>query len=358
MSEEKTEEPTEKRLRDARERGEVTKSTDLTGAIILACVVFTMILSQGFLENSVRAIMKELFLFFPTEHSLSDLATATHSIVVIGLQVIFLFAACSCAAGVLALLPQVGFGFTLTPIIPKMDALNPASGLQRMFSIRSLTDFVRTLIKAMLIIIVMWKTVEYLLPLIGSAIEHPLISIIQVSWSAILKLFLIATILFFIIGIVDYKFQVWMFMRQHRMSHTEVKQEYKESEGDPHVKGARKELAREIAFSPSLKQAIKTSNVLVTNPTHYAIALHYDRKERRPPNISAKGRDMQALEMRALAEAMGIPIVTNPKVARALFTIPLRQNIPQEYFATVSAILIWVENIGKSKEENAEGLND
>ncbi len=354
MSEEKTEEPTDKRLRDARERGEVTKSTDLTGAIVLACVIGTIILSQSFLENSFRAIMNALFLFVPTAHTFSDLSTASNYIGAIGLQVIFLFAACSCAAGILALLPQVGFGFTLTPIIPKMDALNPASGLQRMFSMRALTDFLRTLIKAAIIIVVMWKTIEHLLPLIGSAIEHPLDAIIQVAWAALLKLFIIATVLFFIIGAIDYKFQVWMFMRQHRMSHTEIKQEYKESEGDPHVKGARKELARELAFSPSLKQAIKTANVVVTNPTHYAIALQYNRKERSAPRIIAKGRDRHALEMRQLAESTGVPIVTNQKVARALFTVPLQKNVPQEYFAIVAGILLWVENIGKSKEENVE----
>ncbi len=357
MSEEKTEEPTEKRLRDARERGEVTKSTDLTGSVVLISTVCILIIMQGFLENGFRTIMKSLFLFIPTAHSFTDLATALQSILVTTLHIIFLFAASSCAAGILALLPQVGFGFTLTPVTPKPDAINPANGIKNIFSIRALTDFLRTIIKAIIISVVMWKTIEYLLPLIGSAMQHPLEAIIQVSWAALIRLFLIACAVFFLIGAVDFKFQVWMFMRQHRMSHTEIKQEYKESEGDPHVKGARKELAREIAFSPSLKQAIKKSNVLVANPTHYAIVLRYRRNERRPPHIVAKGRDQNAIELRTIAASMGIPIVTNPKVARALFTVPVNKNIPEEYFSTVAAILLWVENIGGSKEDNAGELN-
>ncbi len=358
MSEEKTEEPTEKRLRDARERGEVSKSVDLTSAIVLISIVGVLFVGQQFLETNFREIAHILFSFFSSERAFNDLTIATYSLGLIGLRVIFLFAGCACLAGIVSLLPQVGFGFTLTPVLPKMDAINPANGLKRIFSIKSLSDLIRTIIKAALIGVVMWKTIESLLPLIGSAIYHPLPSIIQVAWSLLLKLFVIAAALFFLIGIVDYKFQSWVFIRQHRMSHNEIKQEYKESEGDPHVKSARKELAREIAFSPSLKEAIKTANVVVTNPTHYAVALRYRRKERRPPYVVAKGRDGAAADLRLLAKSLGIPIVANPPVARALFTIPVRKNVPESLFSIIAAILRWVEEVGEYQAQQREGLHD
>ncbi len=352
MSEEKNQAPTEKRLRDAREKGEVAKSLDLTGAVSLFGTVILMLIAQSLLQNHFITLVRTVLDFVPGKHEPVELLNVIQKIGLIAFMLMFLFAAVSCFSAIAALLPQVGFTATMTPVTPNFDACNPATGFQRIFSIKSLAELVRSLIKTALIGIVMTKTIMLLLPMVTQAMAQPFIVILQVSWSVLIKLLLIATVLFCLIGVADYAFQRWLFMRQHRMSETEIKQEYKEMEGDPHIKSERKKLAREIAFSPSLKKAIASASVMVTNPTHYAVAIRYDEKEERLPYVVAKGCDKTAAKMRRIARKAGVPIVANPKVTRTLYPIREQEAIPAELFEIVAVILTWISEVGIKSRAN------
>ncbi len=354
MSEEKNKEPTEKRLQDAREKGEVAKSLDLTGAVCLFGSVILILVTQNLLQNHFVSIVRALFDFVPGQHELIDLINVVQKMGVAALTIICMFAAISLLSAIAALFPQVGFAVSTTPITPNLDVCNPASGFKRIFSVKSLGELIRSLIKTVLIGIVMYKTITLVLPLVTQAMSQPLLVILQVSWSVLIKVLLIATVMFCLIGLIDYSFQKWIFMRQHRMSETEIKQEYKEMEGDPHIKSERKKLAREIAFSPSLKKAIATANVMVVNPEHYAVAIRYVAEENRLPHVVAKGCNKTAAKMRRIARQTGVPIVANPKVARSLYPVPEQKGIPPELFEIVAVILTWVEEVGiKRTDEHA-----
>lgn len=352
MSEEKNQAPTEKRLRDAREKGEVAKSIDLTGAVSLFGTVILILVTQNLLQNHFINLVRTVLDFVPGKHEPADLLNVIQKIGFTSFTLMFLFAAVSCFSAIAALLPQVGFTATTTPVTPNLNACNPATGFQRIFSLKSLAELIRSIIKTILIGIVMAKTIILLLPVVTQAMSQPLIVILQVSWSVLIKLLLIATVLFCLIGVVDYAFQKWLFIRQHRMSETEIKQEHKEMEGDPHIKSERKKLAREIAFSPSLKKAIASASVMVTNPTHYAVAIRYDEKEERLPYVVAKGCDKTAAKMRRIARKAGVPIVANPKVTRALYPIREQEAIPAELFEIVATILTWINEIGIKRRTN------
>ena len=168
--------------------------------------------------------------------------------------------------------------------------------------------------------------------------------IVDIAWRAILKLMGATTIVFLILGPVDYALQVWMFKRDQRMSKDEVKREYKESEGDPELKGKRKQLAREMANSAPQKR-VPNSNVVVNNPTHYSVALKYEPGVTPLPIVVAKGHDAQALVIRELAAQHKVPMVTNPPLARALYKLPLDEPIPEELFDAVAAVLRWVRTV-------------
>lgn len=349
MSEEKTEEPTEKRLRDSREEGEVAHSADLVGAVVLCASFGVLAGMRGPFARGLQSLVHDSLAFLDTDRSMPALTSALLTIGIDTLQLVLPFALVAVAAAVLASLPQVGFTISFHPVTPNLEAVSPDKGFKRIFSLKSCVDLGRTLLKAVVIGITLYKAIELLLPLVVNAIGQPLGTITEVSWSALMRVVGIAVGIFALIGFADFQFQRWNFMREHRMSKDEIKRENKESEGDPHIKQKRKKLAKEIAFSSDGGKAVKKANVLVVNPTHYAVAIRYVPAENPLPIVIAKGTDELAARLRRMAHEAGIPIVGNPPVARALFKTELYRPIPEPLFEAVAAILRWVDDIGARK---------
>jgi type III secretion protein U len=173
-------------------------------------------------------------------------------------------------------------------------------------------------------------------------------------WTTVLRLLDVAAIVYLVIGAADYGIQKWQFLRQNKMTKDEVKRESKDREGDPRLKSERRKLAREFATTaPSL--SMSRANMLVVNPTHYAVAVRYEPRETPLPIVIARGVDEQAATLRRIALSLSVPIVANPPVARALYKVPLYQPIPADLLEIVAAILRWVDSVGakRSSEENA-----
>ncbi|CAN7379171.1 type III secretion system export apparatus subunit SctU [Trinickia sp. LjRoot230] len=349
MSDEKTEEPTDKRLRDSREEGEVAQSVDLVGAVVLCASFGVLAGMRGPLVQALQSLVRDSLAFLDTDRSMASLTSALLTLGFDALRVVAPFALVAVVAAILASLPQVGFTISFEPVAPKLDAISPDKGFKRIFSLKSCFDLGRTIVKAIIIGITLYKAVVLLLPLVVNAIGQPLDTITQVSWTALIRVVGIAVGIFLLIGFADFQFQRWNFIREHRMSKDEVKREHKESEGDPHIKQKRKKLAKEIAFSSDGGKAVKKANVLVVNPTHYAVAIRYVPAENPLPVVIAKGTDELAARLRRMAHEAGIPIVGNPPVARALFKTELYQPIPEPLFEAVAAILRWVDDIGARK---------
>jgi len=265
------------------------------------------------------------------------LAEATHY-VFIGLLVVAVVSAIASQAG----LGSLSFNTKLWA--PKGNRINPASGLKRIFSVRSLIDLLKAVLKALLIGAVLYRTGMLLVPLMLGAAYQPVDGLAAVAWGVLCKVFGVSGVLYAIIGVADYGVQYWLFIRDHKMSKDEVKREHKDSEGDPHIKQERRKIGREIA-NAAPNEPVANANVVVVNPTHYAVALRYDPDEAGLPRVIAKGVDDDARVIREQAMQYGVPIVGNPPLARALFLVAVNDAVPEPLFDSVAAVLAWVENM-------------
>lgn len=353
MSDDKTEEPSEQKLRKAREKGEVAKSTDVVEVACLGAMLVVLQAGQHYLVDSLRGVVKSSIDFLSGPRSMDDLYVtladmAGHAVgMVCGVAAVGLFAA------ILALAPQTGLQFSFEAVNPKFDAVNPASGFQKIFSANSLLDLAKMTVKGVLVVAVMREAIISVMPVVASALEQPLAQLIQVLWSVVMKVLGTALGVFIVIAAVDYKLQAMMFLKKHKMSKDEVKREHKESDGNQEVKGERKKLAHKLA-NEGPKGGLKRANVVVVNPVHYAVALRYDPSEFPLPVVIAKGLDEQALLLRRQAADLGISIVANPPVARLLYKVAENQPIPEELFEVVAAILRWVSGLSGAKASITE----
>ncbi|ACA95053.1 flagellar type III secretion system protein FlhB [Burkholderia cenocepacia] len=348
MSDEKTEQPTRRKLKEARKKGTVAKSVDLVAAVLVlvSLALFTFAwhpLLDALHQNISRAID-----FCGSERSMHTLWSVLMHELANGAIACCAISVAAALAAALSIGAQVGLQVSFDPVMPKMDRLSPAAGLKQIFSKRALIDLLKMSVKAVVIAAALWHVIVSLFPLITSAMAEPLAALSQILWHALLKLLFAAAVLFLVVGVVDWKIQHWLMMRAQRMSKDEVKRELKEREGEPKLKHERRKRAKELVNGggESLSGAVGRANVVVVNPTHYAVALRYVRGETPLPVVLAKGIDDAAREIRALATQRGVPIVANPPVARALYEVAEHRPIPSELFEVVAAILRWVEAVG------------
>jgi type III secretion protein U len=349
MSDEKTEEPTQKKLDEARDKGQNPKSQDVNAAAQLMLSTVMLVLSSLIAGPHLQKLFDIVNRRAWTATTDDEVLALMFSMLV---ECVFMSAPYLLAAalvGAIAGVAQTGIIISFEPLMPNFDKLNPAEGIKKLFSMRSIIDFIKMLIKAVLFGAVLYLTITSLLPmLIGTSLQDPML-VAAVAWHSIIKLMGAATIIFIVIGPVDFGIQKWMFIRDQRMTKDEIKREHKESEGDPELKGKRKQLAKEMVMGPPPQKTVPGASVVVTNPTHYAVALRYDA-EMPLPVVVAKGVDETAATIRALAEMHKVPMVSNPPLARALFKVDLEAPVPEALFEAVAAVLRWVGMIGVLSE--------
>ncbi|MFM0099823.1 type III secretion system export apparatus subunit SctU [Paraburkholderia nemoris] len=344
MADEKTEEPTDKKLRDARRDGETVKSPDLSFAVLLIAASLGFAVAGPAMGEHLRAMVHIALDVREVNRPTYDLRGALVGIATQAALLLFVPVGAAVVTAIGAVAAQVGFQVSLKPLEPKFSAINPGSGLKRMFSMRAMVDLAKMLVKAAIIGAALWKTLLALAPLIVGVAYEPVPDLIQISWSALCRLFAVGGVLYLVLGVADYAVQHWLFIRDHRMSKDDIKRENKDSEGDPHLKGKRKQVAREIVESnPETKVA--GAQAVIVNPTHYAVAVRYMPDEYELPRVVAKGVDADAFEIRQMAMRHGVPIVGNPPLARALYLVPLDDAIPESCFKAVAAVLAWVEDL-------------
>ncbi|VWD53048.1 type III secretion system protein HrcU [Burkholderia lata] len=353
MSGEKTELPTPKRLRDARKDGQTSKSVDVSDALAMSCVAALLWFAGHRFGDMVRGIVAVALDFSQSDAEPDALTDSLYKIGMHALSVVVPCILASALAATVTSFAQVGVVIAMKPVMPKLDNVNPAAGLKRVFSLRTVIELIKAIVKALLVGGVMWYTLSGLFPLIVGSLHQPLTGLSTMFWTLSLKLIVIACLVFVIVGAVDLKLQKIMFIRQMRMSKDDIKREYKQQEGDPLIKGERLRLARELATSaPEKKRAVGLANVVLVNPTHFAVAVRYAPHEHPLPRVIEKGTDDAAALIRRYAEETGTPVVGNPPVARALYKIDLGGPIPMELHETVAAILRWVDALGARGERD------
>ncbi|UVE69360.1 type III secretion system export apparatus subunit SctU [Burkholderia pyrrocinia] len=352
MSDDKTEEPTDKKLRDARRDGDVARSTDLTDAVSMSIAALFLIAAADHFGEAMRALVNSALAFVSADHSLVAMTARLYKLGGIALWAIaplLLFAALAAIAGSVL---QVGLQISLKPVMPNISALNPGEGLKKLFSPRTAIESVKMIVKATVIFCVAWKAIVWLFPLVVGSLYQSPPELSRIVWEILAKLLIVMAGLFVLVGAVDVKLQRFMFMKKMKMTKDEVKRESKNDEGDPLLKGERRRLARELSTAPPQRQ-VAQANFVVVNPTHYAVAVRYVPDEHPLPRVVAKGVDETAMALRRAAQDANVPIIGNPPVARALFKVGVEEPVPEEMFEIVAAILRWVDAIGPRRIDQA-----
>ncbi|MEZ5934333.1 MAG: flagellar biosynthesis protein FlhB [Alphaproteobacteria bacterium] len=339
----KTEEPTQRKLDEARKKGQVATSRELNNALMIsAAAAFVAFLSP----NIANDLGQSLVPFIASPHSfvisIDDLRLAAAELLgSVGLALalpalLFLVAALGSS------LMQNGLVISAEPLKPKFEKLSPVSGAKRIFSLKSFVEFIKGLFKISLIgaaaVVLLWPEASTII----SAADIEMVGVLVILRSMVLKLLAGVAVLILIIALLDLVYQRFEHQKQLRMSRKDLQDEYKQTEGDPHIKARLKGLRAERARRRMMADVPKAT-VVVTNPTHFAVALLYESDSMAAPRAVAKGADLTALKIREIAEAHRVPIVENPPLARALYAaVELGDEIPPEHYHAVAEVIGYV----------------
>lgn len=347
---EKTEEATPKRLRDARKKGQVAKSRDLNTVVILIGAFILIAMMQKGMSEKIRSVFESSFELAASNSITNEtlfLAAQQNFFAYIKIMAPFMILIVGLAIAVGFL--QVGPVFSGEPMKPQTKRLNAVENLKNMFKVTTLVELLKNIAKMSLIFWIAYSVVyDSLRDVVLTVTSDPEKSV-QVA-SHIMVVFLAKVFVVFIfIAVIDLMVQKWHYKKQLRMTKEEVKREYKQDEGDPLIKSARRQFHRELAMSDTREQ-VRTSDVVVTNPTEVAVAIRYDEKEMLAPEIMAKGQRLFAISIREIAEEFGIPIIENPPLAWTLIELDVGEEIPEELYSAVAELLVYIYNLKQKKE--------
>jgi type III secretion protein U len=332
----KTEQPTHRKLQDARKRGEVYKSTELTNTVVFAALLLLLaFLASSFLQKIGAYFSRHLGQILNTPGSASELTAALSSGQALFYAMIIPILATTLAVAVLTVFLQVRPVFSFDPIKPKPERLNPATNLKNLFSSKTFINLAKHLVQSVIIGCIVVTVVRGRASDIVRSIEATPSQILYLLADLLQGLCLIVFAVYVFMSGVDFAHQFYEYMKQQKMSKDEVRREYKDMEGDPHIKSHRKALHRSL----SQEQSVKRANVVVTNPTHIAVALRYVRGEGELPMVVAKGMGEAARMIREQARAAGIPIIENKPLARQLHAkIGVNRFVGSDQFAEVAKL--------------------
>ena len=343
---EKTEPASDKKLDDARKKGEVPQSRDLSSAFAFLFALAAMVATASSANDRLRQIILTSLgtLQGSSDERLTLLYQRLYSMAADGIFVVLPILVAAVIGSIVGGMAHVGINVSFEPLTPKFEKLDPVAGVKRIFSVKSLVEVLKTIIKAVFVGWILYEMVLSITPMMVRTTYGSAESIGQNAWEALLRLFYVCAPLFLVVGVVDFVVQRLMFLKDQRMSKDDQKTEYKQSEGDPQLKGQRKALAHEIAFSDPAP-AVAGANAVVVNPTHYAVALRYNPDEYGLPVIVAKGVDEEAARIRGLANQFNVPIIGNPELARALYKVGTREAVPEALLEAVAIVLRWAEQM-------------
>lgn len=340
---EKTEQPSARRLEQAREEGQVPQSRELSTFLVLITGVSGLWLMGGWISGRILGVLRDGFhieraVAFDTRLMLESFGNLFTDALLTMLPLFAILLVAAVAAPILI----GGFVFSPKALGLKLDRMNPIQGLGRMFSVHGLAELVKSLLKAAIVggvgVFAVWREHEHIFTLMTETVESAVPDFLQtVLFSALLIIMGLA-----ILALIDVPFQLWQYNKKLRMTKEEVKRESKEQEGDPHVKARIRSMQREMARRRMMAEVPK-ADVVVTNPTHFSVALKYDAKKMGAPIVVAKGRGEVALKIRELAKEHKVPLLEAPPLARALYKhCELEQAVPGALYTAVAEVMAYV----------------
>jgi flagellar biosynthetic protein FlhB len=339
----KTEAPTPRRREEARERGQIAKSADLTSALLLLGGMLLMRwLGPSLISWLIAAMRTHLDQSDPVSSLRLDWIPIASSV---GLTVLYAagpLLVSACLLSIASNLLQVGFVFTTTPLEPSLDKLDPVKGFSRVFNMRALFTLAMSLIKLGLVGAVAWSAISSRIPELMLAMQvdstHLLALMATLCYDVGVRLGLALLIL----ALIDYFYQRWKHERDLRMTREQVKEEMRRMEGDPIIRQRRRRMQLAAAMQ-QIRKMVPQADVIVTNPTELAIALKYDAKSMSAPRVIAKGADYLAQKIREIAALHGVPIIERKPLAQALYKmVEVGHEVPEQFYKAIAEILAYV----------------
>jgi type III secretion protein U len=338
---EKTEPPSPKKIRDARAKGQVARSQEVVTTFSLMAVVAYIWATWNSTLGALIRIMDEIAMLergdFRVNAYKALSVTFSESVgILLPVLGVTLF------AGFAANYLQTGSVFSIEAVMPKLDKVSPGAGFKRIFSMKQLVDVLKSVVKIVFLSILLYFVIRDAIGAYVVSLRCGLPCFANATTYVLGQIFLCSALAFLIVAGFDFIYQRHSYTKSLMMSKDEVKREYKESEGDPHIKGHRKQLAHELLMSDSVDRARKGTAVVI-NPTHFAVVMRYEAEEMPLPVVTVKGRNNHAHLIRAEAERAGVPVFRNVRLAQALYaTTEIDEYVPEELFDAVAEVLAWV----------------
>jgi len=348
FSQEKTERATQKKRGDARKKGQVAKSQELPAAFILLFTFMSFLMLGGYYKERILNLFGFIF-----EHKLNMQLTGSSVVALFsdlmlqGLMLLMPILAIAFIVAILASYMQIGFLLTGDPLKFKLSKLNPINGFKQIFSLRSLVNFVKNVLKLIVIGLLVYMTLWGERERIVQLADVPIASIFTYTAGLTVKLGLEIGAVLVVLAVFDYIYQRFEHEKSLKMSKQDIKDEYKKSEGDPLIKGKIRERQRRMALQ-RMMQDVPKADVVITNPTHFAVALQYDGSKMEAPVVIAKGMDHVALRIREVAKEHGVMTMENKPLARALYDrSEIGDPIPADLFQAVAEVLAYIYKLKK-----------
>ncbi|MCW7554005.1 type III secretion system export apparatus subunit SctU [Endozoicomonas gorgoniicola] len=349
MSAEKTEQPTPKKLRDARQKGQVAKSKEVSGTFGFLLVIATLwFMSDDYINTIQEMVILPSTVYNETFEEAFKIVTM--GILTKSIELLIPLVGVTLLGAIIGNVMQFGFLLAGESIKPDIKKISPIGGFKKIFAMKNLMEFFKSVVKIVFLSIVVYYVIKGSL---GDMVNMPYCGsscILPITGILLKKLLLYAIAAFIVIAVLDFMFEKHQFTKQNKMSKDEVKREHKESEGSPEIKGKRKEIHQEILNEA---ENTKKSDVVIKNPTHLAIGLHYSEDKTPLPIVTVKGRGGRARFIIKIAEKEGIPILENVPLAHALFDTDIASYIPSELIEPVAEVFRWVEDL-KEQEKYGE----
>lgn len=340
---EKTEKATPKKRKDAREKGQVKKSMEVVTSCMLLGLFGILRVAGPMMINSTKNVMER----YLTSSGFVTLDVAGVSTLFLDVVITFLLIMAPILGGafviaVIANYVQIGWLFSTKALQPKFDRMNPLSGFKRMISLQSLYELLKAMFKLIIVAVIAFVQIKGHMDLIMRSMTMGLTESIYPTFIAVLDTCFAISGALAVFSIVDYVYQWFKYEKDLMMSKYEVKTEFKQMEGDPQIKSKRQQKHREMA-ARRMMQSVPDADVVITNPTHYAVALKYDEDTKSAPEVLAKGQDRIALRIKEIAREHDVEIVENKEVARALYaSCEVGSEIPTSLYQSVAEILAYV----------------
>lgn len=351
----KTEDPTQKRLDDAVKKGSVPFSREVTSCLMLIVFAFIIIsLSPVMMlktKNNLTHFIEKSYSIRIDSNTIIDLAkeVISNMLMVMATPVLIII-----VVVVLSSILQHGFIVSAEGIMPKLDRISPLSGMKRIFSMRSVVEFIKGLLKISVVGIITYMAVYPEISKLNQLTSGGIMAMLMLLISLSKRILIGICSAMFLMAAMDFLYQKFEYIKSMRMSKHDIKEEFKQTEGSPEIKAKLRELRAKRAGKRMMAD-VPDADVIITNPTHYSVALKYDSNKAEAPLLVAKGKDLIALKIREIAKENNVPIVENPPLARALFnSVEIGNEIPLEHYNAVAEVIRYVYKLkGKKAKKPA-----